>query len=682
MRLRPEILLVTFFVSAAACAPTHVSTTPAVPVATLDAGDVTRVAALIEMQDRRVLDSALLRNALGDSNAVVREQAALAGGRIGDHAAVPALIDALGDTDARVAATAAFALGELADSSAAAVQALAAAVAPEGWARPEVAAEAAHALGMIGQGDGPTHLWAALTGDAPAPVLHGALLAIWRLPRTSDAVDAVAAHLDDANPETRWRAAYALMRMSAPAAVPTMIAALGDPDHRVRVNSARALNAADADSARQRPAARQALRGALADTHPHVVIQAARTLAGYHDAADVPALATLLETTDTNIAIAAAGALGELGSAAAGAALRSTIDNAAQPLSLRAAALASLTQAAPHAALPVIDEWSGSDEWLVRFYAARALAGAEWPAPEAVLERLARDTDPRVTAEALASAATLPDSASAPYRWFVEGLAASDVMVRAAAARGIARAPRPMDLPLLLQAYERATSDSLTDAAVATAEALGALQDAGVPVERSFFVRFPRAQSDIVRRAVNTHIGSDWGALTPVETGRTAAEYEAVVRSLIVPALAGTQPRVRIVTERGDIVLELAAEQAPLTVANFLGLITSGYYASAPLRWHRVVPNFVLQDGDVRGDGSGGPAHSIRDEINRLRYDRGMLGMALAGPDTGGSQFFITHSPQPHLDGGYTIFGRVVGGMDIADSIVQDDAILAIEVMH
>jgi cyclophilin family peptidyl-prolyl cis-trans isomerase len=90
------------------------------------------------------------------------------------------------------------------------------------------------------------------------------------------------------------------------------------------------------------------------------------------------------------------------------------------------------------------------------------------------------------------------------------------------------------------------------------------------------------------------------------------------------------------------------------------------------------VPNFVLQDGDPRGDGSGGPGHAIRDEINTLRYARGSLGMALSGPDTGGSQFFITHSAQPHLDGGYTVFGRVVEGMDVADAILQDDPILGI----
>jgi cyclophilin family peptidyl-prolyl cis-trans isomerase len=120
----------------------------------------------------------------------------------------------------------------------------------------------------------------------------------------------------------------------------------------------------------------------------------------------------------------------------------------------------------------------------------------------------------------------------------------------------------------------------------------------------------------------------------------------------------------------------LFGADAPITVDNFLRLARSGYYRNT--HFHRVVPNFVIQDGDPRDDGSGGPGYAIRDEMNPRRYDRGALGMALSGPDTGGSQYFITHSPQPHLDGHYTVFGRVVRGFSALDSIVQGDPILAV----
>jgi cyclophilin family peptidyl-prolyl cis-trans isomerase len=92
-----------------------------------------------------------------------------------------------------------------------------------------------------------------------------------------------------------------------------------------------------------------------------------------------------------------------------------------------------------------------------------------------------------------------------------------------------------------------------------------------------------------------------------------------------------------------------------------------------------VVPDFVVQGGDPRGDGWGGPGYTIRCEINPRPYGRGAVGMALAGKDTGGSQFFVTHGPQPHLDGGYTVFGQVREGMAVVDALTVGDRILAIE---
>jgi cyclophilin family peptidyl-prolyl cis-trans isomerase len=135
-------------------------------------------------------------------------------------------------------------------------------------------------------------------------------------------------------------------------------------------------------------------------------------------------------------------------------------------------------------------------------------------------------------------------------------------------------------------------------------------------------------------------------------------------------------PIARIETERGVVELELFAGDAPITVHNFVTLTQRGYFDGQ--RFHRVVPNFVVQGGDPRGDGSGGPGYAIRDELNRHRYLRGTLGMALSGPNTGGSQFFVTHSPQPHLDGGYTVFGQLIAGGDVLDRIVQGDRIVRV----
>ena len=136
-----------------------------------------------------------------------------------------------------------------------------------------------------------------------------------------------------------------------------------------------------------------------------------------------------------------------------------------------------------------------------------------------------------------------------------------------------------------------------------------------------------------------------------------------------------------IETEKGTIELELFEEDAPNTVANFEKLIEEGFYDG--LTFHRVIPNFVIQGGCPNGNGTGGPGYTIKCETegNPNKHGTGALSMAHAGKDTGGSQFFITHSPQPHLDGVHTVFGHVIGdGMDVVNKIQQGDKMLHLHV--
>ncbi|MGH7477434.1 MAG: peptidylprolyl isomerase, partial [Longimicrobiales bacterium] len=141
----------------------------------------------------------------------------------------------------------------------------------------------------------------------------------------------------------------------------------------------------------------------------------------------------------------------------------------------------------------------------------------------------------------------------------------------------------------------------------------------------------------------------------------------------------GRHPLLVLATPRGTIVLRLDAEQAPLTTQTITGLAREGRYDGVP--FHRVVPNFVIQGGDfARRDGFGGPGFEIRSEFTRIPYRQGTLGMASAGKDTEGSQFFVTHSLQPHLDGAYTAFGVVVSGQDAVDAILEGEPILSASV--
>jgi peptidyl-prolyl cis-trans isomerase B (cyclophilin B) len=132
-------------------------------------------------------------------------------------------------------------------------------------------------------------------------------------------------------------------------------------------------------------------------------------------------------------------------------------------------------------------------------------------------------------------------------------------------------------------------------------------------------------------------------------------------------------------TDRGPIRVELFADKAPLTVANFVNLAKRGFYDG--LNFHRVIKDFMVQGGCPQGTGTGGPGYKFEDEANNgVRHERGVLSMANAGPNTNGSQFFITHVATPWLDGKHTVFGKVVDGLDVVDKVAQGDKIKSVKI--
>ncbi len=702
-RARALLGVVSAAALAAACTPSQPGA-PA-PRATrapiqLSDPDIHGIAALLRLEDQRELDTAAIAAYARSATPEVRRRAYLAAGRIGGPGGVPILRAGLHDSVPPVRAAAAFGLGLLRetasvrllsavamfDSSVGAGEAVAAVGRMTGTqARSSIAR-------VLALGREPARSFGArvytASGKPPAPrppeVIARALLAVWRFPRDT-AVTAVVLPFA-ASPDTalRWRAAYALMRLGDPAAVPTLFRLLTDPYPGVRSLAARALRASVTDSANRRAEAEARLEAALQDSAPHVRINALGALASYRDALVARAVAVRLRDPDDNVASAAAQALGALRQPWAAAPLRALVQDTSARLALRAVALASLIRVDPVGGLQDAGAWTKAPAWRQRYYAASALGGAGLRLAQPLLVALARDADARVVAQALSTFPELTgDSLAPPRGLLVEALAARDPIVRAAAVSALAAKPDPADLELYLDSYGGAVADSLDDAALASVDALAALQKRGVPAARDFFVRFPRSRDYIVRRAVAEKLGNAWGPVTPVESGRDTAFYLDVVRRLIVPVLAGARaPRVRVSTDvgapaqAGELVLELAAADAPLTVDNFLTLAGRHFFDGAS--WHRVVPNFVAQDGDPRGDGNGGPGWAIRDELNTLPYLRGTLGMALSGPDTGGSQFFITLAPEPHLDGTYTVIGRVIRGVTLLGEIAQGDLIRSV----
>ena len=138
--------------------------------------------------------------------------------------------------------------------------------------------------------------------------------------------------------------------------------------------------------------------------------------------------------------------------------------------------------------------------------------------------------------------------------------------------------------------------------------------------------------------------------------------------------------RVTIETNRGHMMLELYPEHAPKTVNNFVFLARDGFYDG--VLFHRVISNFMIQGGDPTGTGRGGPGYQFEDEVadNPLKHETCVISMANAGPNTNGSQFFITHSPQPHLNGMHTVFGKVVEGQAVVNAIQQGDQMVKVAV--
>ncbi|HEX2081364.1 MAG TPA: peptidylprolyl isomerase [Longimicrobium sp.] len=640
------------------------------------------VGGLMWVEDQRRYDSAYLEHAALGGGVEIRRRAALAMGRIRDPRAVPLLGRLLADEDTSVAATAAFALGQIADS--AAVPLLAPHADPAAIAtRPTVVAEVAYALGKIRHPQARAALerllqTAGVSGPGDSSPIGHALLAVWRQGRPTPvlAIDPWIRHVD---PEIRWRAAYALARRPEPGAAATLFTMAAEPEPLVRSFVARGLTAPMADSSGVgREAALDVLiRYATSDPSEIVKINALRTLGGYQTERALALLTDVAAAGLPHETIVAMESLGRMGSYAAPAVsvLRQEARDREMAVFVRQTALAALAEIDPAAAVEVARAVEREPGWRLRSAAARAYAEA---GARADLARMVRDPDGRVAAAALEQAVTVAgDSAAGGIRdLLLEGVALPDVIARTNALGGLTRLADPATLPVVLGAYQRAQADSMNDAALAAVDAVAAIARKEPDAARQFFARFPRSGDYLVRQRVHAAFGDTvpgaWGDWLPVETGMDARGYGRIADQ----ARARPRPRAVIETDRGNIEVELFADDAPLTVRSFLSLAERGFFDGQ--EWPRVVPNFVIQGGDPRGDTSGGPGYSIRDEINRHLYQRGTLGMALSGPDTGGSQWFITHSPQPHLDGTYTVFGRVVRGMDVVDVILPGDRIIRI----
>jgi cyclophilin family peptidyl-prolyl cis-trans isomerase/HEAT repeat protein len=689
---------------------------PQVPQATL--------IKIVKAEDERRWDGDL-RTLLTNSNPVVRTRAALAAGRIGNEGAIAELSNMLAnDKDQTVRAMAAFAIGEVESISGA--NALLAALSSESG---EVRARAIEGLGKIA---------AALPKEQQAREVEiaGAILDVLRSETKRTAPDQEVLLLGATavlrsrptgagpilsvlltNKDVRIRAdtGNALARLRLKDANTQLLDLLtNDPDAVVRSNAARVLGATEEKSAYDK-----LVVSATQDKDVRVRVSAIRALVPLKDPRAAEVLLKHGESitnrdlkgmpAELNEVLEIAMALGRLLAGTANPAALDWLNKGEVDLNHSASELElALVRISPDKYLASFgtDETAArrklQETLILRWRSGAAIAQAlrEISALPATVSNKAelmksaqsllhamldyKNSDVKINSilplhteygvpDVLrAYAAYKPDDLKDVLRTRLEE---TDIIIRSTAADLLGDLPPSEEITQMLSAaLPRAMKDDLNDAALSIIDSLAKQKNASAneaikTALQSNDQLIRQRAADVLKASGAGDFSSQVGS---VQTRNKLADYQRAL------ARIGRPVHALVTTTKGSFTMELLPEEAPLTVDNFVQLAKRGYYRN--IVFHRVVPNFVIQGGDPRSDGNGGPGYSIRCEVNEVPYDRGAVGMALAGKDTGGSQWFVTHAPQPHLDGGYTVFGRVVSGMDVVDAIVRGDVIRSIRI--
>ena len=657
LSLLPALLL---FVGACSANAPPVEGPPPSRPRVAEVPDLELRALLLLLVDRQTYEPFAVTTAR-EGGAALRAQVAVTLGRVGDPRGLPDLEELAADEAVEVRRAAVFALGQLGE--AASQRALRRAV---GDGDRRTGTLAIEALGKIG-----ARLATVFEVGRRLDVeeLEARLLpGLWRF-SGPDVVLWGERGLARREPELRQWAAFALTRNPQREALPTLRELLDADEARIRAWAARALGrVGDAgDLARLLPLVGDAQPG----PRIRALDAAARMVASGVAAPADEWRRPLLESIDAPHPGVRQAALDAAGLWLLDEALGDRLVELAgetEPSVRRAALLALARGAEPRAARELFAAAASAEagDRAVAATAAGILGEID------LLRGLQEDDDRRVRQEALA--ALLAQDAERG-EGVAAGLTDSDPGVRAATLAWLAETPLLPVLDLVAPMAGVGFARSLPELPLNGLRAITA-RAAAVPeeLEEAVFVleRYASGDSHLLRRAAAdalAELGRSRPPVGAVDTGYLVADYEMIVRRTWEPR------EIELVTDRGPVRLRLACREAPLNCLNLVQLVGQGFYDG--LTFHRVVPDFVVQGGDPRGDGWGGAGYTVRDEVGPAGFAKGTLGMALGGPDTGGSQFFVTLSPQPHLDGTFTALGEVVAGSDVLERIVAGDRIVS-----
>ncbi len=626
-----------------------------------------KLAAIIHDEDLRTL-TPRLKDFIKDDSLVVRARAALAIGRIGDKKGAEILMDALHDPSILVGQNAAFGLGLIGDKTYAdklldAAENLPGGVAASavlaagrlsdssmietldnltsflGDASPEVREAACYGLFFAKATDQLTALENMLMLEQDSMVQRAALFTMARL--GADAQSVYSRFLADADPGVRSLAVRGMGNVKTPEALQFLGMALNDVDQGVEAEAITAL--AKHGSYEASNYLWRKLPQISGDKLTVTMIDALRQLKA-EQAVDAVISLTTLSPTD-NVLASGMKYLATVQSDRAVNLIDSVRTMKPSPY-VRAACVEAYGMMERDAVLPRVAQMFADEDPLVRSAAFDVLTKLDSANLDYYIGQALNDQDVVLLVQGI--------DAIIGHKLdrYVKTL--SEIMARGPEVDADVRRTIIDGLPTLFDEFGQ---DS----------ALVRLLIDGI-LDKEYIVR--RSAAIVYEKKMNE---DRWAQVPPAETRITESQIRAAVEKYT------TNPTARIITEKGEIEMVLRFDIAPLTVINFIELAQSGTYDG--LKFHRVVPNFVIQGGDPRGDGWGGPGYQIRCEYSELPYRRGTVGIATSGKDTGGSQFFIALSPQPHLNGRYTVFGEVTDGMEIADEIVRGDLIQKIMIL-
>jgi len=622
-----------------------------------------KLAVIAIQEDMRTLGDGEVAAYTQDPNPEVRLRAVRALGRMNIPETPPFVIALLRDSIEEIRAEAAFALGQMRDEDGMIAMSIGLTKESSGHVR----ATMIEALGKIRNQVSVATVRNYM--NDPDPEIRGSVaLALANLRGHNRTEDLIILSRDTIE-NVRWKAAYAMWRSADSSAIGRLKWCLKDSSSLVRQFAARALGSLGKDSEIQNLTDRLRL-----ETSDLVKIYLIRSIAQIGNRKTLKALLNILESDDpSHVKAEAMMAIGELRLETA----RSKIEKFLESKNrlLRGNAIVTHAQL-DSVAFPA---WAKGKlktaGWYDKLRIIQGLRNATGPESAELVLSLVSDEDFRVRRAALESGLALsPDDR---HDLLEKGIKDPDYGVNVSAIMSIVQNGLDDLYDDLAKMYKRASDN--VDIRQSVVEGFAGLADSNAPIEVVKSTLTDALEDNDLHVRVNAiaglrRFGEDHlDKLGTFATEITPANYDEMFGKY------STNPKAVITTSKGTFEFELLYDDAPKTVNNFIKLAKSGYFDGQI--WPRAVPGFVIQGGCPRGDRMGGPGYTMRSEWNRVRFERGTVGMAHGGKDTGGSQFFVAHTTLPHLDGGYTVFGKVIKGMRVVDRVDIGDTIEKVEIV-